>query len=97
MAVELNFHAKTQPEGLPSGAGRPPLGWQAWGSCHVATDFWTVALIFSWRRLVVASTSRVHVLGRPAGLPLAYLGLLFCRSLTPHLCILQGSGSLNYS
>ena len=22
----LCFHAKTQPEGLPSGAGRPPLG-----------------------------------------------------------------------
>ena len=46
-AVELSFHAKTQPEGLPSGAGRPPLGRPAWGSRHVATDFWIVALIFS--------------------------------------------------
>ena len=34
---------------------------------------------------------------RPAGLPLAHLGLLFCRGFTPYLCIVQGSGSLNSS
>ena len=62
----LCFHAKTQPEGLPCGAGLPPLGRPAWGCCHVAADFHTMDLIFSWRRLVVASVPRVSELGRLA-------------------------------
>ena len=78
--VVLSFHAKSQPERLPSGASWPPLGWPAWGSCHVATDLQTVALITSWRRLAVGLTSVLQLLGRPAwgrpsGLPLAHLGL----------------------
>ena len=98
----LCFHAKTQPEGLPSGAGRPPLGRPAWGSRHVATDFWTVALIFSWRWLVVALDPRVHVLGRsalgrPAGLPLAPLGPLLHRHYTCMLVIFQGGGLLTWT
>ena len=43
----------------------------------------------SWFRLTVA-------IARPAGLPLAHLGLWFCRSFTLPLCILQGSGLLDY-
>ena len=61
----LVFHAKPGLETLHSGAGRPPLGRLAWGSRHVATDFRTMALIFSWRWLTVA---RLQVLGRPASL-----------------------------
>ena len=33
---------------------------------------------------------------RPAGLPLAHFGLLFCRRLAPQLCIVQGCGLLKY-
>ena len=78
--VVLSFHAKSQPERLPSGAGRPPLGRPAWGSCHVATDLRTVALITPWRRLTVGLASVAQLLGRPAlgrpaGLPLAHLSL----------------------
>ena len=64
----LSFHAKSQPEWLPSGAGRPPIGRPAWGSCHVATDLQTVALIIPWRRLVVGLASVLQLLGRPASL-----------------------------
>jgi len=64
----LSFHAKSQPERLPSGAGRPPLGRTAWGSCHVATDHQTVALITSWTRLAVGLASVLQLLGRPASL-----------------------------
>src|SRR6185503_18444710 len=101
MTVVLSFHAKPQPERLPSGAGRPPLCRPAWGSRHMATDLQTVALIFSWRRLVVALVPRLPVLGRPAwgrpaGLPLAHLGLMFCRGFTLLLYVLQGSGLLKY-
>ena len=64
----LVFHAKAEPEWLPSGAGRPPIGRPAWGSCHVATDLQTVALITSWRRLAVGLASVLQLLGRPASL-----------------------------
>ena len=36
------------------------------------------------------------VTARPAGLPLAHLGLWFCRDSALLLCILQGSGFLKY-
>ena len=36
------------------------------------------------------------VTARPAGLPLAHLGLRFCRCFTLPSCILQGSGLLDY-
>ena len=67
--VVLSFHTKSQLERLPSGAGWPPLGRPVWGSCHVATDLQTVALIIPWRRLAVGLASVLQLLGRPAGLP----------------------------
>ena len=78
--VVLSFHAKSQPERLPSGAGRPPLGRPAWGCRHVATAFQTTALITSWRRLAVGFASVLQLLGRLAwgrlaGLPVAHFGL----------------------
>ena len=72
--VVLNFHTKLGLETLQSGVGWPPLGRPAWGSCHVATDLQTVALITSWRWLAVGLASVLQLLGRPAwvGLPLAH-------------------------
>ena len=93
----LNFHAKLGLETLQSGASGPPLGRSAWGSCHVATDLQTVALITSWRWLAVGLASILQLLGRlaygrPAGLPLAHLGLKLGRGLVLLVDTLQGSG-----
>ena len=49
VAVVLNFHTKTELETPQSGAGRHPLGWPAWGSRHLATDFLWTAWIVSWK------------------------------------------------
>ena len=39
----LVFHAKGEHQRPPGGAGRPPLGWPAWGCGHLATTFeWTL-------------------------------------------------------
>ena len=35
----LNFHTKGELQRLPGGAGRPPLGWPAWGLRHLAPTF----------------------------------------------------------
>jgi hypothetical protein len=71
----LSFHAKSQPERLPSGAGQPPLGRPAGlgilprghrpsdsGSDH------SLEAVDSWSRVGCA-------VARPASLPLAHLGL----------------------
>jgi len=76
----LNFHVKPGLETLQSGAGRPPLGRPVWGCRHVAAAFRITALITSWRRMAVGFAPVLQLLGRPAmgrpaGLPLAHLGL----------------------
>ena len=48
--VTLIFHAKMELQRPPSGAGRPPLGWPAWGWGRVATIFAGTLWIFSGGR-----------------------------------------------
>ena len=66
MTVVLSLHAKSGLETLQSGAGRPPLGRQAWGCHHVSTAFRAMALILSWSRLAVGFSLRLQVQDRPA-------------------------------
>ena len=76
----------------PAGLGVPPRGHHLLvkGSDHL------LEMVDSWFLLTVV-TAWPAGLAQAGGLPLAHLGLLFCRGFTPYLCIVQGSGSLNSS
>ena len=84
--VVLDLHAKPQLEGLPCGAGRPPLGRSAWGCHHVSTAFRIVPLIISWLWLAVACARPTGLgeAGRPPSGPSRPLGLpRLCYALVP--------------
>ena len=69
----------------PAGLGVPPRGHRLLVKCseHLLES------VDSWFLLMV-------VTARPAGLPLAHLGLWFCRDSALPSCILQGIGLLEY-
>ena len=88
VAVVLNFHVKSGPEWLQSGAGRPSLGQPAWGCGHLATAFAWMSVIFSWSRCSLRSLNADKA--RPAGLPLACAGPPFHRHYHLTLVIIPG-------
>ena len=89
-AVELNFHTKGELQRMKGGAGQPPLGRPAWGSCHLAPTFsgWLGFSLGVGCELldIFHVIPRRPTSPRAVGLALAHLGPLLPCHVDPGSC-----------